>query len=85
MIVHISLAEGHVWVSSSSHRSTQSLGRILGTEPRDLVSYGIWPAGDWPRGNYFQVPVEHIPAVEKVKGLSVMKYGPRGGDIFKRG
>lgn len=70
----------HVWVKCSSHRARAALTRIMGvTSP---ASYGRWPEGQWPSGEYYQVPVEFTGLIDQTKGLTVMKRKP--ADLFRR-
>lgn len=70
----------HVWVKCNSHRARGTLQRIAG-EASD-VSYGRWPDGQWPSGEYYQVPVRLAAEIGAVKGLTVLKRKPT--DLFRR-
>ena len=69
-----------VWVSVSSHRARHSLARIAGETPE----YGIWPDDGQPHGEYHCVPGRHVQALERVKGLRVLRGRPAGGRVFRR-
>lgn len=69
-----------VWVSTTSHRSRQKLARLI---PDLGPEYGVW-AVPGPRGAYYEVPASFVPALERIKGLTVLKGAPSGGHLFKR-
>lgn len=71
-----------VWVSVLSHRARNTLKGIYGG---DLPpSYGVWPKGQWPQGEYYRLPASVADSCAAVRGLVVLKREPRGGDLFRR-
>ena len=70
-----------MWVKCNSHRARHSLARLFG----DLglgAGWCRWPSGEWPSGEYFEVPEEYREAVARIKGLTILARKPK--DLMRR-
>lgn len=64
------------WVAVSSHRARERLERLTdGLGP----SYGRWPKGKHPFGEYYEIPAA---LTVSIKGVRVLRKPP--ADLFKR-
>jgi hypothetical protein len=77
----LAVAEGTVWVSTTSHRSRDRLRFVTGDPGRE---FGIWPEKGTPHGAYYEVPARFADLLRKVKGLRVLGGEPSGGRLFRR-
>lgn len=67
-----------MWIRCNSHRARGKLLALTGP----LDSYGRWPDGEWPFGEYYEVDDSLRETVDRIKGLQIMARKP--ADLFKR-